>query len=147
MGWIIHRQGIIYSEEYGWDEQFEALVAEIIANFVKQFDPSRERCWIAEEDGEVVGSVFLVNTSDTSGKLRLLYVEPKARGQGIGTQLVAECIRFARQVGYQKITLWTNDVLHAARHIYEKAGFRCTERETHHSFGYDLVGENWELEL
>jgi DNA-binding MarR family transcriptional regulator/GNAT superfamily N-acetyltransferase len=147
MGWVIHRHGILYSEEYTWDEQFEALVAEIVAKFIQHYDPKRERCWIAEMDGSIVGSVFLVKESDSTGKLRLLYVEPKARGLGIGTRLVSECVRFARQAGYTKITLWTNDVLHAARHIYEKAGFRCVNRESHHSFGHDLVGENWELVL
>jgi len=147
MGWIIHRHGTLYAEEYRWDETFEALVAEIAAKFIRTFDPKREHCWIAEREGEIVGSVFLVRKSPTVGQLRLMYVEPKVRGLGIGSRLVEECLRFARQVGYRKVVLWTNSVLVAARHIYEKAGFRLIHSEPHRSFGHDLVGETWELTL
>jgi DNA-binding MarR family transcriptional regulator/GNAT superfamily N-acetyltransferase len=147
IGWIIHRQGLLYAQEYGWDETYEALVAEILGAFVKSYDPKWERSWIAEREGEVVGSVFLVRQSDAVAKLRLLYVEPSARGLGIGRRLVEECIGFARAKGYKKLTLWTNDVLTSARRIYETAGFKLANQQRHHAFGKDLVGQNWNLEL
>lgn len=147
VGWIVRRQGLIYARDYGWDETYEALVAEILSTFVKSFDPKWERSWIAEREGEVVGSVFVVHQSDEVAKLRLLYVEPCARGLGIGKRLVEECIGFARAKGYKTLTLWTNDILVSARRIYEAAGFKLAEEEHHHSFGKDLVGQNWNLEL
>jgi DNA-binding MarR family transcriptional regulator/N-acetylglutamate synthase-like GNAT family acetyltransferase len=147
MGWIIHRHGALYAQEYGWDERFEALVAQIVADFIDHYNPARERCWIAEMDGEIVGSVVVVQAGETVAKLRLLLVEPRVRGLGLGTRLVKECIRFARRSGYQKLMLWTNSVLVEARHIYQKSGFTLIAQEAHRSFGHDLIGETWELVL
>ncbi|PAU75511.1 bifunctional helix-turn-helix transcriptional regulator/GNAT family N-acetyltransferase [Halomonas salipaludis] len=147
MGWIVHRQAVLYAQEYGWNTEYEALIAEIVAKYLRNFDPRWERCWIAEKNGSVVGSVFIVREDDTTAKLRLLYVDPCARGLGVGSRLVEECLRFARQVGYRKIILWTNSVLTDARRLYEKAGFELVEEEPHHSFGKDLVGQVWRREL
>ena len=147
MGWIIHRQAVLYAQEYGWNNEYEALVAEILAKFVREFDPVRERCWIAEKDGKVIGSVFIVRQDDTTAKLRLLYVDPCARGLGIGSRLVDECLRFSRQVGYTNMVLWTNSILTDARRIYDRAGFELVEEEAHHSFGKDLIGQVLTREL
>ncbi len=147
MGWVIHRHGVLYAQEYGWDERFEAEVAEIAAHFIQHFEPKRERCWIAEKDGAIAGSIFLVRKTASIAKLRLFLVEPSARGLGIGNRLVTECLRFARQAGYRKITLWTQSILYAARHIYAQHGFRRIHQKRHHSFGSALVAETWELKL
>ncbi len=147
IGWAVQKHGELYAREYGFDESFEALAAEIGSKFLKEFDPKKERAWIAEKDGENVGCVFLIKLSDEVAKLRMLLVDPKARGLGIGKRLVEECIRFARDRGYKKITLWTNDILVSACHIYRETGFKMVAEERHHSFGHELVGQTWELEL
>jgi DNA-binding MarR family transcriptional regulator/GNAT superfamily N-acetyltransferase len=148
LGWVVHRQGALYAEEWGYNEEFEALTAEIVASFVRHLRPAKERCWIAEMDGEIVGSVFLVRASERVAKLRLLLVEPSARGRGIGSRLIDECVRFARQAGYRKITLWTQSELLAARRLYKKAGFVLSARKPHDSFGRKgLVAETWDLSI
>ena len=147
MGWIVSRHGALYSGDYGWDERLEALTAEIVAAFVRNYDAKRERCWIAERDGENAGCVLLVKETDEVARLRLLLVEPKARGLGIGARLVEECVRFARETRYREITLWTHSVLTAARHIYEGAGFKLIATQEHDEFGKTLVGETWNLTL
>ena len=147
MGWIVHRHAVLYAREYGWDAGFEALVAEIAAKFIREYDPRFEQCWIAERDGVILGSVTLVRQSARVAKLRLLYVEAEARGLGLGRRLVDECERFARARGYRKIVLWTHSVLTSARQIYESAGYRCVKREPHAGFGHALVAETWELVL
>jgi DNA-binding MarR family transcriptional regulator/GNAT superfamily N-acetyltransferase len=147
MGWVVYRHGLLYAQEWGYDERFEALVAAIVAEFIQNYNPKRERCWLAEKDGDVAGSVFLVEKSKTVAKLRLLLVEPSARGRGIGRLLVEECIRFARQAGYKRIALWTQSELRAARCVYKQAGFRLLQKKPHHSWGKNLVSEIWQLEL
>jgi DNA-binding MarR family transcriptional regulator/GNAT superfamily N-acetyltransferase len=146
-GWVVNRHGVVYAQEYGWDQSFEALVARIVADYVDRRNPTREAAWIAEVDGEPAGCVFCVRKDESTAQLRLMLVEPWARGMGIGTRLCQECIRFARSVGYDHMMLWTNDVLVDARRIYQRLGFTVGEEEIHHSFGHDLVGQNWWLKL
>jgi DNA-binding MarR family transcriptional regulator/GNAT superfamily N-acetyltransferase len=147
LGWVVHRNGALYAAEYGWDETYEALVARIVADYAARADRKREAAWIAEAGGRPVGCVFCMRISDETAQLRLLLVEPDARGMGIGERLVADCVAFARRSGYREIVLWTNDVLHAARRIYERAGFELASSAPHHSFGHDLVGQDWRLPL
>ena len=147
VGWIVHRQAVLYTREYDWDQTYEALVAEILGAFIKSYDRQRERSWIAEREGQIIGSVFVMQKTEDVAQLRLLYVEPSARGLGLGRHLVDECIRFTRAKGYKKLTLWTNDCLTAARKIYQAAGFKLVKEEKHHSFGKNLVGQTWDLDL
>ncbi|HUB84033.1 MAG TPA: helix-turn-helix domain-containing GNAT family N-acetyltransferase [Bryobacteraceae bacterium] len=147
IGWVIMRHGQIYTQEYGWDNTFEGLVAEIAGKFLQTFDPARERCWVAELDGQPAGCIFLVKYTETIAKLRLLLVEPWARGHSIGSKLVDACVAFAREAGYRKVTLWTQNNLHSARHIYQRAGFQLVEEGLHHQFGVDLVQQVWDLNL
>jgi DNA-binding MarR family transcriptional regulator/GNAT superfamily N-acetyltransferase len=149
MGWVVYSESVGYAEQFGWDETFEALVAGIVGEFIAHFDASRERCWIAEVDGQNVGHIFLVKHPSEShtAKLRLLFVEPCARGMGLGDTLVKECVRFARTAGYRKVVLWTQSILTSAHRIYERAGFRLMKEEPHHSFGQDLIGQEWQLDL
>lgn len=150
LGWIVHRQAVLYAREYGWDRSFETLVAEIVGQFGRsetQAKAGRQRCWVAEREGEIVGSVVVVPKDELTAQLRLLYVDPSARGLGLGRRLVDECLRFAREAGYQRMVLWTNDVLVSARRIYQAAGFTLMEEERHHAFGKDLVGQYWGRDL
>lgn len=147
LGWMVLAHGEDYAAEFGWDAEFEALVARIVADYAGHHDPAREAAWIAELDGERVGCVVCVAADDTTAKLRILLVRPSARGCGLGARLVAECVEFARHAGYHRLALWTNDVLAAARRIYQAAGFRLVDSEPHHSFGHDLIGQTWVLDL
>ncbi|MHC4696656.1 MAG: bifunctional helix-turn-helix transcriptional regulator/GNAT family N-acetyltransferase [Planctomycetota bacterium] len=147
IGWVVYRHGVLYHQEYDWDETFEGLVASVLGKFEKSHDPDSERCWIAEADGCFAGCVFVMKDSDAVARLRCLLVEPFARGLGVGSRLVQECIDFARRCDYERLTLWTNDVLDAARRIYQRAGFRLSEEKPPHSFGHDLVGQTWDLDL
>jgi GNAT superfamily N-acetyltransferase len=148
IGWVVHRHGLIYAEQYGWDLTFEALVARVAADFIDQFDSARDCCWIAEQDGATLGAAFVVKTDDPKvAKLRLVYVEPSAQGQGVGRLLVERCMSFARDAGYGRMVLWTNDVLLPARTLYQKLGFAMTDAKPYRGFGHNLVGETWERDL
>ena len=147
MGWVVQQHGEIYAREYGWNAEFEALVADIVARYLRRRQPLWERCWIAELDGQRVGSVFVVRKSKTVAQLRMLILTPAARGLGLGTRLTDECLTFARSKGYRKMVLWTNSCLDAARHIYAGKGFQMVKSEAYHGFGHNLVGETWELKL
>jgi GNAT superfamily N-acetyltransferase len=147
LGWVVLAHGEIYAREYGWDTGFEALVARIVADYTEDGDHARKAAWVAEHQGRRVGCVFCVPADDITAKLRILLVDPAARGLGIGSRLVDECVRFARSAGYRRITLWTNDVLKSARRIYQAAGFQLTDEQEHDSFGHHLVGQNWARDL
>lgn len=147
LGWIVHRHGVLYAREHGWDERFEGLVAAVVGDFVREMDPARDRCWVADSEGEIVGSIFLAHQDARVAQLRLLYVEPAARGRGIAKRLIEECLRFAVRVRYERVTLWTNDVLVTARGLYERTGFRMVASEPHNRFGPDIMGQTWELNL
>jgi DNA-binding MarR family transcriptional regulator/GNAT superfamily N-acetyltransferase len=147
MGWVVERHGVLYSQEHGWNGFLESMTAKIVADFLENYDPARERCWIAEREGERLGSIFVVRKTDTIAKLRLLLVEPSARGSGLGKRLVDEAVRFARSTGYNKIVLWTHSVLATARHLCEQAGFRLVQEKKHRNFGPELTGQIWELRL
>jgi GNAT superfamily N-acetyltransferase len=147
MGWVVQQHGEIYAREYGWNAEFEALVADIVARYLRRQKPQSERCWVAEVGGEKVGSVFVVRKSKNVAQLRMLILTPKARGLGLGARMTDECIAFARSKGYKKMLLWTNSCLIAARHIYARRGFQLVKSEPYHGFGHDLVGETWELKL
>jgi GNAT superfamily N-acetyltransferase len=147
LGFVVHQQAALYAKEYGWDWTFEALISKIVADFICEFNPAMERCWIAELDGKIVGSAFVVKQSEQVAKLRMLYVHEEARGRGLGQRLVNECIEFSKTKGYQTIVLWTNDVLTSARRIYEAAGFKLIDESSHFSFGHQQNGQNWSLNL